>query len=87
LDIQVFASKHTLELNISQIDTLHIQEIKKSLSNFLYYFIMIGYEIKEEFRLISADQFYLFKQDIIIDGETIYGTNKHKVEWLSLLKE
>ncbi len=48
---------------------------------------MIGYEIKEEFRLISADQFYLFKQDIIIDGETIYGTNKHKVEWLSLLKE
>lgn len=64
------------------------EKIRKGLSHFAYYFIILAYRVEGgSYQPINPKTFHLVKADVLIDKATVLGRNAIKVNWATIFDE
>jgi hypothetical protein len=71
---------------IEGVNAAYVHLLRNSLDVFAYYVLLAGYEAEDGFRLLSPADYHMFKRDVVIDGETVYGQSRNPLPWTTLFK-
>ncbi len=76
LKMRIIVDSEIRLIEITKIASEEVRKIKKSLGNFQYYIITVGYSgVDGKPCLFPFEEFIFFKQDIFIDGKLVKGRN------------
>ncbi len=79
-------SDWTRLLEIEQIPSDYVDNIRQSLKVFPYYLIIAGYEGKDGFTLLPISQYHLFLNSIRIDKKNYTGVKNQEFPWQDLIQ-
>lgn len=83
--MSVLTPMNSSDTNITGVNPLDIKKLINGLENVAYYIILAGYTEDGEFKLLPHGEYNMLKNDLILDGKTIFGKKKFDVDWVGLV--
>lgn len=86
VEIAVMISKRVFNVNIKNVDSCYIKQIKEALKKVPFYVILVGFDKEGKFHLLPPENYHFLKRYLLINDRIVYGNPDCKIDWESLFK-